>query len=256
MSIYNIIAVAVIGVVTAIFNAINSGSGYIAPVTLAEYQANPSAYAGLTTQLGADKIAQLTDPTSTIAFVQNSGVNGFITFAFVGLETITGLILAGLLLFLTVEKTLEKKHLKIRERQKEATISRGEEWVEPEIKAIQDEEKFVLESEEIFKEELKAKCQKNSKLNYEEELNKHLTKTQLANEKREKARLANEEKEAAKKAKQQAKLEEKISKMSPEQLEKYNARKAKTEAREEASWEKEDEKGQIFYNKIQLELNK
>ena len=256
MSIYNIIVVAVVGIVTAVFNAINSGSGYIAPVTLAEYQANPSAYDGLVTQLSGEKIAELTDPTATIAFVQNSGVNAFITFSFVGLETITGLVLVGLLAFLTVEKTLSKKHQKIRERQKEATLARGEIWIEPEVRAAQEEQRFLKESEEIFKEELKAKCAKNSKLNYDEELNKYLAKAKQNAEKREKARLASEEKEAIRKAKHQAKLDAKISKMSPEQLEKYNARKAAKEARDEALWRKEDEKGEAFYNKIQLELNK
>lgn len=256
MSIYNIIAVTVIGIVTAVFNAINSGSGYIAPVTLAEYQANPGAYAGLATQLSGEKISELTDPTATIAFVQNSGVNAFITFSFVGLETITGLILAGLLAFLTVEKTLSKKHQKIRERQKEAVVARGETWVEPEVRAVQEEEKFVKESEEIFKEELKAKCAKNPKLNYDEELNKYLAKAKQNAEKREKARLANEEKEAKRLEKQQAKFDAKISKMSKEQLEKYNARKAAKEARDDALWNKENEKGEAFYNKIQLELSK
>ena len=249
MSIYNIIVVAVVGIVTAVFNAVNSGSGYIAPVTLAEYQANPSVYAGLATQLSGEKIAELTDPTATIAFVQNSGVNAFITFSFVGLETITGLVLVGLLAFLTVEKTLSKKHQKIRERQKEATLARGETWIEPEVRAAQEEERFLKESEEIFKEELKAKCAKNSKLNYDEELNKYLAKAKQNAEKREKARLANEEKEAARKAKHQAKLDVKISKMSPEQLEKYNARKAAKEARDDALWRKEDEKGEAFYDK-------
>ena len=256
MSIYNIIVVAVVGIVTAVFNAINSGSGYIAPVTLAEYQANPSAYDGLVTQLSGEKIAELTDPTATIAFVQNSGVNAFITFSFVGLEAITGLVLVGLLAFLTVEKTLSKKHQKLRERQKEATLARGEIWIEPEVRAAQEEQRFLKESEEIFKEELKAKCAKNSKLNYDEELNKYLAKAKQNAEKREKARLVSEEKEAGRKAKHQAKLDAKISKMSPEQLEKYNARKAAKEARDEALWRKEDEKGEAFYNKIQLELNK
>ena len=82
MSIYNIIAVAIIGVATAVFNAMISGAGYIPPEII-----------------GGE----------TIAAEQPELVKNVITFSFVGLESITGLILAGLLVFLTVEKTINRK---------------------------------------------------------------------------------------------------------------------------------------------------
>lgn len=91
MSIYNIIAVAIVGVATAVFNAMLSSTGYIEPETV-------------------DAV--------TIAFEQSESVKNAITFAFVGLEAITGIVLAGLLVFLSVEKNIERKHKVILERQK------------------------------------------------------------------------------------------------------------------------------------------
>ena len=127
MSIYNIIAVAIVGVATSIFNAMLSGAGYIAP--------------------------ELVDGV-TVAATQPSSVTSVITFAFVGLETITGIILAILLIFLTLEKTIDRKQKMILERQKAAAEARGEEWVAPEIQAEIDEKNFLEESERIFAEEL------------------------------------------------------------------------------------------------------
>lgn len=147
MSIYNIIAVAIVGVATSIFNAMISGAGYIAPPD------------GAT----VEQIQQIVQPEL---------VKNVITFAFVGLETITGIILAALLIFLSVEKTLGRKQAMIRQRQKTAAEARGEEWIAPEIQAEIDEKKFLEEGERIFVEELKAKCQKKG-LNFEEEFEKH-----------------------------------------------------------------------------------
>lgn len=255
MSIYNIIAVTIVGVATAVFNALLSGNGYVAPVTKAEYLAHPENYVNLTTQLSLDKILAETLPeTGSVAFVQNAGTSGFIAFAFVGFEAITGILLAGLLLFLSVEKTIDRKHKVIRERQKEATLLRGEVWVEPEIKAQMEEEKFIEEARVIFIEELKAKCEKNPKLDYDAELRKYDEKANAAAEKRENAKKKAEEKEATKKAKAEAKLQAKLSKMTPEQLEARNARLAKKAAKLDAYWEKEREKGEKSYAKFQAEL--
>lgn len=145
MSVYNIIAVAIVGVATSVFNAMISGAGYVAP--------------------------EIVDGV-TIAATQSKAVLDVITFSFVGLETITGVILAGLLVFLSVEKTITRKQTMIRERQKAATEARGEEWVAPEIQAEIDEKNFLEESERIFAEELKVKCGKKG-LDYEAELEKH-----------------------------------------------------------------------------------
>ena len=248
MSIYNIIAVTIVGVATAVFNALLSLTGYIAPITKAEYTGQVG------TQLTPDQIAALTDPKATVAFNQSAGVNNFFTFAFVGLEAITGLVLAGLLVFLTVEKTIEKKHKKIRERQKAACEARGEEWIEPEVKVEMEEQQFIVDARNIFIEELKVKCEKNSKLDFDAELKKYDDKADATRIKKENAKKANAEKEAAKKAKAEAKLQEKLSKMTPEQLAAREAKLAEKQRKFEERWAKEEAHGEAYYEKIQKEL--
>ena len=82
MSIYNIIAVAMVGIMTGVFNWMLSRAGYIAP--------------------------ELVDGV-TVAAAQPDSVLWVITFGFVGLEVFTGIILAIILLFVRVEKTLPMK---------------------------------------------------------------------------------------------------------------------------------------------------
>ena len=248
MSIYNIIAVTIVGVATAVFNALLSSTGYVAPITKAEYTGQVG------TQLTPDQIAALTDPKATVAFNQSAGVNNFFTFAFVGLEAITGLVLAGLLVFLTVEKTIEKKHKKIRERQKAACEARGEEWIEPEVKVEMEEQQFIVDARNIFIEELKVKCEKNSKLDFDAELKKYDDKADATRIKKENAKKANAEKEAAKKAKVEAKLQERLSKMTPEQLAAREAKLAEKQRKFEERWAKEEAHGEAYYEKIQKEL--
>ncbi len=89
MSVYNIIAVAMVGVCTGIFNGWLAGAGYVAPEMV-----------GGVTQ----------------AVTQSPAVQRIITFGFVGLEVFTGIILAVLLVFLSVEKDIEKKQEEIKVR--------------------------------------------------------------------------------------------------------------------------------------------
>ena len=91
MSIYNVIACALIGIVTGIFNGLLSNAGYIAP--------------------------SLDAMGNTVAATQPQAVLDTITFAFVGLETLTGIVLAGLLIFFSVEKTIARKQAIIKTRQ-------------------------------------------------------------------------------------------------------------------------------------------
>ena len=90
MSVYNIIAVAMVGVCTGVFNGLLGHAGYIAP-----------------------EIAN----GVTVAAEQSAAVKGVITFGFVGLEVFTGVILAVLLVFLNVEKGIEKKQAEIKARE-------------------------------------------------------------------------------------------------------------------------------------------
>lgn len=89
MSVYNIIACALIGICTGIFNGLLSGAGYV----------EPELIEGV-----------------TVAAAQSDAVKSVITFSFVGLEVITGIILAVLLIFLNVEKDIGKKQAEIAKR--------------------------------------------------------------------------------------------------------------------------------------------
>ena len=89
MSVYNIIAVAMVGVCTGIFNGMLSSAGYVAPEIVNGV---------------------------TVAAAQPETVKSVITFGFVGLEVFTGVILAVLLIFLNVEKDMGKKQAEIKAR--------------------------------------------------------------------------------------------------------------------------------------------
>lgn len=89
MSVYNIIAVAIVGVCTGIFNGWLAGAGYVAPEIVNGV---------------------------TVAAIQSEAVQSVITFGFVGLEVFTGVILAVLLAFLSVEKDIGKKQAEIQAR--------------------------------------------------------------------------------------------------------------------------------------------
>ncbi len=229
MSVYNIIAVALVGVCTGIFNSLLAKAGYIAP--------------------------SLNEAGQTIAAAQPEAVKNAITFSFVGLEVFTGAALAILLAFFNVEKTIGKKQQIIRDRQKAECEAQGEEWIAPEIKAAQDEERFILENEKAFAENLKIKCEKKG-LDFEQELEKH--NNQVADKKakaEEKKRLA-EEKQAAKLEKAEKNKAQRLAKLTPEQLAKREERQKAKQERDEKAWKIEKQKGEEYYQKIQAELTK
>lgn len=89
MSVYNIIAVAMVGICTGVFNGWLASAGYVAP----------EAVNGV-----------------TVAATQSPAVQGIITFGFVGLEVFTGIVLAVLLIFLNVEKDIGNKQAEIKAR--------------------------------------------------------------------------------------------------------------------------------------------
>ena len=229
MSIYNIIAVALVGICTGIFNALLAKAGYVAP--------------------------SINELGETVAAVQTEAVKNVITFAFVGLEVITGALLAILLVFFNVEKTINKKQAIIRERQKIECESRGEEWIAPEIKAAEDEKKFALENENAFIENLKVKCEKKG-LNFEQELDKHKKAVLDKENKAQEKNRIKEEKQNLKAKNLEEKKALKLAKLSPAQLDKYNAHKKAKEEKEEKAWNIERQKGEEYYKKIQMELGK
>ncbi len=92
MSVYNIIAVAMVGICTGIFNGMIAGAGYVAPEIVNGV---------------------------TVAAEQTQAVKNAFIFGFVGLETITGVVMAVLLLFLDVEKGIGKEQVEIKARREE-----------------------------------------------------------------------------------------------------------------------------------------
>ncbi len=78
-----------LGVCTGVFNGLLASAGSVAP--------------------------EIVDGV-TVAAQQTAAVKGAITFGFVGLETITGVILAVLLIFLNVEKNIDKEQAEIKAR--------------------------------------------------------------------------------------------------------------------------------------------
>lgn len=89
MSIYNTIAVASVGIVTGLFNMLLAKTGYVAPY----YNA-----------------------AGELVAVQSESVKSAITFSFVGLETITAVILVVILAFIPVEKYIKKEQEEIKAR--------------------------------------------------------------------------------------------------------------------------------------------
>ena len=118
MSIYNIIAVAMVGIMTGVFNWMLAKAGYIAPIavkSLEEARTHMAAN-GLTEQVALANLTPAADGVFTVAMQQPASVNWVITFAFVGLEVFTGIMLAVILKFINVEKTIGKEQEEIRAR--------------------------------------------------------------------------------------------------------------------------------------------
>ena len=228
MSIFNILSVTTVGIGTAVFNAFLSSSGYQAPETIN----------------GVLKVYEQSDLCKNL-----------ITFSFVGFETISGCIMALLLSFLGVEKTIGKKQLEIRQFQKEECEANGETWVAPEIKAAQDEERFMLENEEAFATALKAKCEKKG-LDYEAELAKHKTQVETKKQAQEEKKQKDEQKEKEKLEKIDQKKADKLAKMSEEKRNKFLLKEKMRKEKEDEAWKKESAYGVSYRAKIKQELEK
>lgn len=124
MSIYNIIAVAMVGIMTGVFNWMLSKAGYLAPFTAKTVPEAASTLAanGWAPQIALDSIKPAADGVLTVAMQQPSSVNWVISFAFVGLEVFTGIALVVILFFLNVEKDLPRKQAEIKARRDANTV--------------------------------------------------------------------------------------------------------------------------------------
>ena len=118
MSIYNIIAVAMVGIMTGVFNWMLAKAGYLAPITAQSVSEASSALAanGWTSQIPLEALKPAADGLLTVALRQPSSVSWVISFAFVGLEVFTGAALIVILFFLNVEKNLPAEQAAIKAR--------------------------------------------------------------------------------------------------------------------------------------------
>ena len=244
MSAYSVIITAAAGLVTGIFNGGLWAADYIAPETVEVMPALTDAI---------QKIITNADGTFSVIYNQPEAVTTVFILFFVGLEAIAGLVYAVMLLPVTVEKTVDKKLVIIRARQRAACEARGEVWAEPEVRAAEEQKRLDVEAEEYYRKELKERCQKKG-LDYEAELQKHEDSLRAKAEQQEAKERAGKEK-AAKKAERLAqKREAKLAAMTPEQARRAQERKAARKARDEAAWQKEKAAGELVYQKMQAQL--
>lgn len=244
MSAYSVIITAAAGLVTGIFNGGLWAADYIAPETV-------EAMPALTDAI--QKIITNADGTFSIIYNQPEAVTTVFILFFVGLEAVAGLVYALMLLPVTVEKTVDKKLVIIRARQRAACEARGEVWAEPEVRAAEEQKRLDAEAEEYYRKELKERCQKKG-LDYETELAKHTEALRAKAEQQAEKERAGKEK-AAKKAESLAqKREAKLAAMTPEQAKRAQERKAARKARDEAAWQKEKAAGERVYQKMQAQL--
>ena len=131
MSVYNVIAVALVGVVTGIFNGLLSVAGYIAPT--------------------------LDAAGNTVAASQPQAVLDTITFSFVGLEVFTGVVLAMLLVFFSVEKTIDRKQAIIKSRSGAEVTEEAAPLSEKENAAWEKEKAAGEKYYEMIQQELRGK---------------------------------------------------------------------------------------------------
>ena len=119
MSIYNIIAVAMVGIMTGVFNWMLAKAGYLAPFTAGSVAEAASKLAenGWAAQVALENLKPAADGVLTVALAQPSSVSWVISFAFVGLEFFTGLILQRF----CSSSMLKRTFLRSRRRSKQGT---------------------------------------------------------------------------------------------------------------------------------------
>ena len=107
------------------------------------------------------------DVSGSCITVQPDGVLRAIVWAFVGINVFIHAGLAVLLRFLDVEIKLPQMQRAIRQRQIDMCEKIGEEWIEPDDKARALKAELDAKALSDFQAELKNRCEKNPKLNYE-----------------------------------------------------------------------------------------
>ncbi|MCQ2772820.1 MAG: MFS transporter [Bacilli bacterium] len=146
------------------------------------------------------------------------------TLAF-GVEAVCYLIMAGLMIFMNVEKYTKADNLAIIADQKAKVLAEGGEWIEPEERARLEEEENARLVEEARVAQLKADCEKKG-LDYDAEEAKYQEKKAAAD-------AAAAEKKAAAEAKKQAAYDA----LTPEQKEAKAQKEAAAKAKADADLE-------------------
>lgn len=262
MSVYSIIAVAILGICTGIFNGVISAAGYVPPfeatsATLSDTMASVAAN-GYTTQLSADSIASGVanlgaNRVFTIGIVQNAATSSAITFFFVGLEVITGIALAFMLSALNVEKTVGLKQNVIRQRQRAAAEARGEKWVSSDEKEEAEQKALAAEARAVYLAELEKKCGEKG-TDFEAAKAEYIKKCDEKDAKQAVDKAAKAEKELAKENKIAEKAALRRSRMTEAQRKKADEKAAKKAAALAELWQKEQAKAKPFYEKMQKAL--
>lgn len=139
-SVYAVLATVCFGVSSGIFNWVLAKTGYAAPV-----------------EVGAGGYN-----------VQNELCQRAITWCFVGVEAIAGIVLAAMVACITVEKGLEKVTAGLMKRKKQQAEAAGIEWIDPVEAAKLEKEKAKAAAEEERVRKLKEKCQRKG-LDFESE---------------------------------------------------------------------------------------
>jgi len=151
------------------------------------------------------------------------------TFLAFGVEGVCYLIIALMFVFMNVEKFTNVDNKAIIADQKAEVLAAGGEWVEPDVRAKQEEEENARLVEEARVEQLKVDCEKKG-LNFEEENAKALAKKAEADEKASK-------KKADAEAKKQAKLDAMSEEQKAAAAKKAEEKKAKQDEKDAAALE-------------------
>lgn len=151
------------------------------------------------------------------------------TFLAFGVEGVCYLIIALMFVFMNVEKFTNVDNKAIIADQKAEVLAAGGEWVEPDVRAKQEEEENARLVEEARVEQLKVDCEKKG-LNFEEENAKALAKKAEADEKASK-------KKADAEAKKQAKLDAMSEEQKAAAAKKAKEKKAKQAEKDAAALE-------------------
>ena len=167
----------------------------------------------------------------------NAVLHTFIAF---GVEGICYLIIAGMFIFMNVEKFTNVDNKAIVADQKAEVLAAGGQWIEPEERARLEEEENARLVEEARVEQLKIDCEKKG-LNFDEENAKFLEQKKAA-----------DEKAAAKKADAEAKKQAKLDALTPEQK---KAMEEKAEAKKAKQAEK-DAEALVDLNKIRESIGR